>query len=266
MKILFFGDIVGKIGRQAIKEIMPKLKKEYEPDLVIANVENLAHGSGITPKTLQEVKEAGIDVFTSGNHIFKKSEVTQILAEKDSVLLRPANYLAELPGTGFKVFEVGSQSVLVINLMGRVFIKDQEEFSCPFRKIDEILKMALPKNLAAIIVDFHAEATSEKVAFGWYVDGKVSAVLGTHTHVPTADLKILPNGTAFLSDVGMVGAYDSIIGNTKEPIIASFLHDSNHLMEIPESGQVEVDAVFLEINPKTRKAKKISRVDRKIKI
>jgi len=264
MRILFFGDIIGKIGRQAIKKTLPKLKKEYQPDIIIANAENLAHGIGVTKKILDEMVEAGIDFFTSGNHVFKKPEAEELLTAKDSVLLRPANYLSPMPGEGFKVIEVGSKSILVINLLGRVFMK--EDFACPFKKIDEILAQVDQKNLAGIIIDFHAEATSEKVAFGHYVDGRVTAVLGTHTHVPTADLKILPQGTAYISDVGMVGASDSVIGDKKEPIIDSFLTETNPKIEIPEEGEVEVDAVFLEISPKTKKVKNFERLDRKIKV
>jgi len=264
MKILFFGDIIGKIGRKAIRAVLPEMKKEYQPDLVIANVENLAHGTGVTSKTLQELIEAGVDVFTSGNHIFKKPEALDLLSAKDSVLLRPANYLTALPGSGYKIVAVGSRSLLVVNLLGRVFMK--EEFACPFLEIDKILAEVNQENLAGVIVDFHAEATSEKNAFGWYVAGRVSAVLGTHTHVPTADERILPQGTAYISDVGMVGATDSVIGDKKEPIIESFLSGKNHTIEIPEEGEVEVDAVLLEIDPKTRKATKFCRVDRKIKV
>ncbi|MFA6255420.1 MAG: TIGR00282 family metallophosphoesterase [Patescibacteria group bacterium] len=264
MKILFFGDVIGKIGRKAIREALPEMKKEYEPDLVIANVENLAHGTGVTSKTLQELIEAGADVFTSGNHIFKKPEALDLLQAKDSVLLRPANYLPTMPGAGYKIVTVGSRSLLVVNLLGRVFMK--EEFDCPFLEIDKILTEVGQKDLAGIIVDFHGEATSEKNALGWYLDGRVSAVLGTHTHVPTADERILPQGTAYITDVGMVGATDSVIGDKKEPIIESFLTGKSHVIEIPEEGEVDVDAVLLEIDPKTRKATKFRRVDRKIKV
>lgn len=264
MKILFFGDIVGKIGRKAIVKILPELKKEFEPDLVIANVENLAHGTGITKKTLCEIGNVGVDFFTSGNHVFKKPEANEILSDSTSNLIRPANYIADLPGQGYKIIEVGSRSILIINLLGRVFIP--EELSCPFKKLDEILAEVKVDNLAGIIVDFHAEATSEKVAFGWYADGRVSAVLGTHTHVPTSDPKILPAGTAYITDIGMVGAVDSVIGNTKEPIIKSFLNDTNHVMEIPESGQVDVNAVILAIDSNTKKALELFRVDRKVQV
>ena len=264
MKILFFGDVVGKIGRKAIKKILPGLKEEFQPDLVIANAENSAHGVGVTSKILNEMKEAGVDVFTSGNHIFKKPEAEEILKDKNSVLIRPANYPEDTVGQGYKLIEIGSKSLLLVNLIGRVFMK--ENFDCPFRKIDEIIKKVQPKNLGGIIVDFHAEATSEKVAFGWYVDGRISAVLGTHPHVPTADLKILPQGTAYVTDVGMVGAVDSVIGDKKELIIENFLTQTPHIIEIPEEGEVEVDAVLLEIDPKTKKAVRFIRLDRKIDV
>ena len=263
MKILFFGDIVGRIGRQAIKKVLPKLKEKYNPDLIIANVENLAHGSGVTPKTLQEVREAGVDIFTSGNHIFKKPEVSQILAEKDSVLLRPANYVAELPGTGFRIAEVGSRSVLVINLMGRVFIKDQGEFSCPFKKIDEILSLNFPKNLAAVIVDFHAEATSEKMAMGVYLDGRVSAVLGTHTHVGTIDAQVLPQGSAYVTDLGMVGPIDSIIGDDIQSVLQRFLTAMPHRLTVGH-GKAMFNAVMVRVDDQTGKALSIERVYREV--
>ena len=265
MKILFFGDIVGKIGRGAIKKVLPQLKKELEPDLVMANVENLAHGKGVTKKTLREVKDAGIDIFTSGNHIWKQNEVFEIFQEKDCMLLRPANYPPNVPGKGYKIFEVGTRSILVVNLIGRVFFKD--EFDCPFRKIDEILKeFEKKKNLSGIIVDFHAEATSEKVAFGWYVDGRVSVVLGTHTHIPTADGQILPQGTAYITDVGMVGAKESVIGVQKEIIIQNFLTQIGKSHEIPKQGICTVNAVLVEIDPETKRAIDIKRIDREVEI
>ncbi|MDD2807697.1 MAG: TIGR00282 family metallophosphoesterase [Patescibacteria group bacterium] len=264
MKILFFGDIVGRIGRQAIKQILPELKQELNPDLILANAENSAHGVGFTSKIINELREAGIDFFTSGNHVLSKPEAEVLLVDPKPIVIRPANYPDAVPGKGFRIIEVGSKSVMIVNLMGQVFMK--EELDSPFQKIDEILKQELPKNLAAIIVDFHAEATSEKAAFGWYVDGRVSAVLGTHTHVPTADHKVLPSGTAFVSDVGMVGATDSIIGDTKEPIIQSFVDKTTFKLDIPEVGEVSVNAVLLEIDHNSRQAKSIVRVDRKVKV
>jgi hypothetical protein len=263
MKILFFGDIVGKIGRKAMIKILPEMKAEYQPDLIIANGENLAHGTGATPKTIKEMQAAGIDYFTSGNHIFDKPEAEVILNDPQAVILRPANYFNDRPGAEYKIIEIGSKRLLLVSLLGRVFMKDTDTYGDPFKKIDEILVQTQKENLAGIIVDLHAEATSEKVAMGWYLDGRVSAVLGTHTHVPTADERILPQGTAFISDIGMVGAADSVIGVDKEEIIKSFLANANPKNEIPEEGEVIINAVYLEIDPATKKALNIARVDKK---
>lgn len=263
LKILFFGDVVGKIGRRAVVKILPKLKKKYDPDLVLANAENLAHGLGVTKKTLNEMIEAGIDFFTSGDHIFDKKEAIEILEKKD-LLIRPANYPPNVPGTGAKLLEVGTRHVLVINLIGRVFFKNQ--YDCPFRKADEILEEYKNIDLSSVIVDFHAEATSEKNALAMYLDGRVSAVLGTHTHIGTDDFQILPNGTAFVTDIGMVGAKNSIIGVDKKGIIKTFLTQIPELHEIPEEGACVANAVYLEINPKTKKAVKIKKIKEEIEI
>jgi 2',3'-cyclic-nucleotide 2'-phosphodiesterase len=265
MKILFFGDIVGKIGRQAMQKILPELRQEFKPDLVLANVENLAHGKGVTQDTLQEMKIAGIDVFTSGNHIFKKGGFEEILNSDEFALIRPANYPPDTLGKGFITLEVKGTHVTVINLMGRIFI--QEDLDDPFRKLDEILaeleKTSKPK---IIIVDWHAEATSEKNALGWYSDGRISAVLGTHTHIPTADTRILPKGTGFVSDMGMVGARDSILGVEIEGPLAKMKTQLGQKFEIPETGVVQVNSVYLEISEETGKTVKIERVDREIDI
>ena len=258
MRIIFFGDIVGKIGRKAVFEILPKLKKEFKPELILANGENLAHGKGVTMKIFEELTRQGINLLTSGNHIWNQKEIYEIF-EKDLPILRPANWPLA-PGKGYEVIKVGNFPVLVVNLMGRVFFR--EVLDCPFREIDKILKNFA--DLKTVIIDFHAEATSEKIAFGFYVDGRVSAVLGTHTHIPTSDAKILPQGTAYLTEVGMVGAKDSVIGVKKEPIIKSFLTQLPWQIEIPEHGEVVINAVFLEINPKTGKATKIERIEEEI--
>ncbi len=266
LKILFFGDIVGKIGRAALKKVLPDLKKQYEPDLLITNVENLAHGKGITKKTIAELEELGINIFTSGNHIWKKGQAEEILSTEDSMVLRPANYPPTVVGPEYKIVEVGTKKILVINLIGRVFFP--EDYDCPFRKFDEIKKELKAEwdGLAGVIIDFHAEATSEKVALGWYVDGQVSAVLGTHTHIGTADAKILPQGTGYITDVGMVGATDSVLGVDKANVIKRFLNSINYVFEIPEEGEVTVNAIYLEIDPKTKKTTKIERVDKKVKV
>jgi 2',3'-cyclic-nucleotide 2'-phosphodiesterase len=264
IKILFLGDIFAKIGREAVMKLMPELKKEYEPDLVIANAENLSHAKGVTEKTIKEMQDAGIDYFTSGNHVWDKNDVYQIMNKKDCPLIRPANYPEGTAGKGEVIVNIGSKSILLLNLMGRVFIR--EDFEDPFSWADKILAKFKSQNLAAIIVDFHAEATSEKRALGFYLDGRVSAVLGTHTHVQTADEQILPQGTAYITDVGMVGARDSVIGLDKKIIIKNYLTQINEPGEIPETGWAVLNGVYLEIDPKTQKASKIQRVWKEVAI
>ncbi|MFH1838418.1 MAG: TIGR00282 family metallophosphoesterase [Candidatus Kuenenbacteria bacterium] len=261
-KILFIGDIIGKIGRAGVRKLLPKLKKSLKINLVLANVENLAHGKGVTDKTLKEMKDAGIDIFTSGNHIWKKrKEVEEIFQKQDFFLLRPANYPPDVPGVGERIFTINKEKILIINLIGRVFFK--ENFDCPFRTIDKILKKYKKEKLSAIIIDFHAEATSETRALGFYVDGRVSAILGTHSHIPTADAKILLNGTAYVTDTGMVGAENSVIGVEKESVIKTYLTQINHQFVYPEKGECAFNSVLVEIDLKTNKAIKIKRVDRK---
>ena len=259
-----FGDISGRIGRHAVANILPTLKKKLDPDLVIANAENIAHGVGITEKTLNELALAGVDFFTSGDHVFDKKEAIGILEDKNSSLIRPANFPPGVPGVGAKMFEIGTKKVLVINLIGRVFLKNQ--YDCPFRKADEILDEFKNENLSAIIVDFHAEATSEKNGLAQYLDGRVSAVLGTHTHIGTDDWQILDGGTAFVTDIGMVGAKDSILGVEKDGIIKTFLTQMSEAHEIPEEGICLVNAIYLEIDSKTKQAKKIKKIKEEIKI
>lgn len=264
MRILFIGDIVGRIGRQAVQQLLPQLKAELEPDLVIANAENIAHGSGITPKTLNEVKASGVDFFTSGNHVLKKPEVVELLNSADPVLIRPANFPPNTAGRGYKIFEVGSRKIMVINLIGQVFV--DAESSNPFQKLDEILAEVKTEQLAGIFVDFHAEVTSEKRAFGLYADGRVSVVVGTHTHIPTADSHIMPGGTAYVTDAGMVGAHDSVIGNTKESIIADFVQGTKSRKDVPDNGLVDFNAVVVDIDPVSRKATSITRLDRTVEV
>ncbi|MGC9048955.1 MAG: TIGR00282 family metallophosphoesterase [Patescibacteria group bacterium] len=284
MKVLFFGDIVGRIGRQAIIKILPGLKKEFKPDLVLANAENIAHGKGVTVDTLKELMNAGINYFTSGNHFWSKKEEVEKVLTQSLPIIRPANYSDKFSGMGYIILDIGvnqrlprldrrvkagsnrreSASILLINLIGRVFTKIEDfEVSCPFKKVDEILNK-FPE-IKIKIIDFHAEATSEKTALGYYLDGRVSLVVGTHTHVQTADEQILANGTAYLSDLGMVGAKDSIIGIEKQPIIDHFLSDKLYEpveMEIPKKGIAIINGIFVEIDEKTGKATKIERIKR----
>ncbi len=264
MKVLFIGDVVGKIGRRGVAAALPQMRAEYQPDIVIANAENSAHGSGITARTLEDLKNAGVDFFTSGNHAMSKAEAELLFNAPDPLMIRPANYPEPFPGVGFKVVPVKGQNLLVINLIGRVFMK--QPATDPFAKFDEIMRHVDLSTIHGVVVDFHGEATSEKVAFGWYADGRASAVWGTHTHVGTADAIIRPKGTAYLTDVGMAGAIDSVIGDTKEPIIQAFLQGTNPRIDVPESGDVIVNAFLIDIDPTTRRAITCQRVDKTVTV
>jgi len=258
LKILFIGDVNGKIGRKTVTKILPKLKKSSKIDFVIANAENCAHGSGVNESGLKEMMEAGVDYFTAGDHSFDKLSQTDCF--KKMPIIRPANYPAGVPGKGFNIFKIGKHEILLINLIGRVFMK--KDYDCPFRKMDEILaKQSLAgKKISAIIVDIHAEATSEKICLGHYANGRVSAVLGTHTHVMTADAEIKDKGTAYITDVGMVGAADQCIGVDKENITKTFLTQISYPHVIPEKGKTIFNAVLLTIDPKTGKTVNIKPV------
>ena len=256
MRILMIGDVIGQPGRKAVQSLVPDLRREYEIDLVVANGENSAGGFGITPDTAQEMMGADVDVITSGNHIWKQKEIIPYMNE-EWPLIRPANYPPGVPGRGH--IRVGE--TVVINLMGRVFMSPLE---CPFRTADQVLDevngMNPPKY---IIVDFHAEATSEKQAMAWYLDGRVSAVLGTHTHVATADARVLPQGTAFVSDVGMTGPYNSVIGNEIRSVLEGFITQMPRRMAIPH-GPVIMNSVLVDVNQDDGKATNIQRVDRMV--
>ena len=253
VSFLFLGDIIGRPGRRALKKHLPALLNRHSPSLVIANGENAAGGIGITEKVGHELL-AYVDVLTSGNHIWDKREALEYLKHEPR-LVRPANYPPDNPGNGTFIFKGdGGQKMAVLNLQGRVFM---EPVDCPFRKADEEIE-ALKAITPVIIVDFHAEATSEKQAMGWYLDGKVSAVVGTHTHVVTADERILPQGTAFITDVGMVGGYNSIIGLRTDQGIKRFLTARPQRFEPAKEGTM-FSALFVEINPKTGKALSIQR-------
>ncbi|HSW49694.1 MAG TPA: TIGR00282 family metallophosphoesterase [Bryobacteraceae bacterium] len=250
MNVLFVGDVFASPGRQIVADNLPRIVSEERIHLTIANVENAAGGFGITPLVAQELFSAGLDVLTSGNHIWDKKEIQEYLPQQPR-LLRPANYPAELPGSGVVVLP-SSNGVpcAVINLQGRTHMPATE---CPFRKAGEILA-ALDGSVKVRIVDFHAEVTSEKVAMGWYLDGRVSAVVGTHTHVPTADTRILPQGTAYQTDVGMTGPYDSVIGVQREIILRRFLTSLPIRMEAAKKG-VELHAVIVEVDETTGRAR-----------
>ena len=246
--VLFIGDIIGRPGRKVLKKHLPFLVDKLSPDLIIANAENAAGGIGITEKVGEELF-ALVDILTSGNHIWDKKDGMSYL-EKEPRLLRPANYPPVNPGKGTFVFEDRrGRKIGILNLQGRVFM---EPIDCPFRVADEELKK-LHMATSSVIVDFHAEATSEKQAMGWYLDGKISAVVGTHTHVPTADERILPQGTAYITDVGMVGGYNSVIGMRKDQGVKRFLTSRSQRFEPSKEGGIFA-AVFIVIDDQTGKA------------
>ncbi|MHB1389912.1 MAG: TIGR00282 family metallophosphoesterase [Thermoleophilia bacterium] len=240
MRILFISDIFGRPGRLAVADNMPQLMERYEPDFVVANGENAASGAGITRKIAERLLNAGVDVLTMGNHVWKQRDIFPFLDESDRII-RPANYLASNPGRGWTVRERGGQRLAVINLAGNLYINTAED---AFQVIDAILD-EIPADIHHILVDIHAEATSEKVALGFYLDGRVTAVIGTHTHVQTADEKLLPGGTAYLTDAGMTGPHDSVIGVKKDIIIKRFLTQMPVRFEVAEEGVV-IQGVFIE--------------------
>jgi metallophosphoesterase (TIGR00282 family) len=264
MKILMFGDIIGEPGRKAIQKILPVWKEKHQPDLIIANGENLAHGAGITEKSLQQITEAGIEVVTSGNHVFDKKEALGIFENKKYLLIRPLNWPPIPYGKGYCIFESGIRRVLIINLNGRVFFR--ENLDCPFRVVDSLLEELENENYDSTIVDFHAEATSEKNAMGYYLDGRVSAVLGTHTHVQTADERILTGGTAYISDIGMVGPEDSVIGIDKQEALNGFLTQIFKKIDPASGDKTVVNAVLVETDNQTKLAKSIERLSEVIAI
>jgi len=258
IKILFIGDIIGKPGRVAVKEILPELKIENNISLTIANGENLAGGIGITPNVAQEIKSYGVDVITTGNHVWRRKEIEPFLSIA-GYLLRPANYPPGNPGRGYLELTINNLSVAIINLCGRVFMGPLGNLDCPFRTADQLIN-GLKNETNVIIVDMHAEATSEKMAMGWYLDGRVSAVIGTHTHVQTSDERILPKKTAYITDVGMVGSIDSIIGVNKDKIIKMFLMQRPTSFTVAKKNIV-LNSLIIEINEKTGEAYSIKRVN-----
>jgi len=252
LRILTIGDIIGKPGRKAVKEILPGLYSEYNIDLVVGNGENAAGGLGLTPSTAHELFDSGIDVITTGNHIWAQKEIIPYL-DSELAILRPLNYPPTNPGRGYLL----KNNVLIVNLVGRVFIG---HFDCPFRAMDQLLAEFEHKSIP-IIVDFHAEATSEKVAMGKYLDGRVSAVLGTHTHVGTIDAHILPRGTAYVTDIGMVGPIDSVIGDDPNSVIERFLTQMPSRLSVGR-GKVNFDAILVEVDENTGKAVDIKRIQK----
>jgi len=250
MRILMIGDVIGKPGRRAVHALVPNLRQQHGIDLVIANGENAAGGVGLTSETAEELLKAGVDVITSGNHIWHHKEIIPYL-DGDLPILRPLNYPPHVPGRGYLIRE----QIMVVNLMGRVFM---EAIDCPFRAIDRLLSQ-LANRPPIIIIDFHGEATSEKNAIGRYLDGRVSAVLGTHTHIGTIDARLLPKGTAYITDVGMVGPANSVIGNDADSVINRFLTQIPHHLAVGK-GSMIFNSVLVEVE-ESGKAISITRID-----
>lgn len=254
MKLLFVGDVYGQTGRQMIADYLPRLKRKYQPSLTIVNAENSAHGKGITKKIYNQLLENGADVLTMGNHTWDNRELFEFIDEA-AQLVRPANFPQGTPGKGMRIVTAGSCKIAVINLQGRVFLPALDD---PFRVADHLIEDARKKT-PLIFIDFHAETTSEKLALGWYLDGKISALVGTHTHVQTADERIFPAGTAYLTEVGMTGPYNGIIGVAREAVTRRFLTQMPVRFEAaPGSGQLS--AVMMTLDEKTGKARKIERI------
>jgi metallophosphoesterase (TIGR00282 family) len=255
MRLLFIGDIVGRPGRQAVLRILPRWRAQYSPTFVLANAENAAGGTGLTPGIAEELLHAGIDALTLGNHTFNKKEIIQFLDTTDRVV-RPANYPAGVPGHGHTILSAGDDKLAVINLLGRVFMDPVDD---PFHQAATLVPL-LREETSCILLDIHAEATSEKAALAWMLDGQVSAVVGTHTHVPTADARILPGGTAFITDVGMAGPWDSILGVRTDIIVQRFRTWMPARFEVAE-GRSIVSAVLIDLHTLSGMAEQIMRID-----
>jgi 2',3'-cyclic-nucleotide 2'-phosphodiesterase len=254
MNVLMVGDVYGEPGRVALGKLLPRIRQEHQIDVVIVNVENAAGGFGITPPLARWFLDQGVDVMTSGNHIWDKKEIVEFIG-KENLLLRPANFPIGTPGTGWITVKAGPHRVGVLNLMGRVFMLP---IDCPFRKADDVVG-ELAKETRVILVDMHAEATSEVLAMGWYLDGRVSAVVGTHRHVQTADERLLPGGTAYITDLGLTGPTDGVIGVNRDQIIQRFLTQMPIRFETAK-GPVQLQGVVIALDPETGRASDIRRL------
>ncbi|SFD78998.1 hypothetical protein SAMN05216238_10492 [Lentibacillus persicus] len=255
MNILFIGDVTGSPGRNMIETYLPKLREKYRPGMTIINGENAAAGKGINKKIYKQFLEWGAHVITMGNHTWDKKEIFEFIDDANN-LVRPANFPEGTPGKGIVYININGTEVAVINAQGRTFLPAIDD---PFRKLDELVETAR-KRTNIIFVDFHAEATSEKQAMGWYLDGKVSAVAGTHTHTQTADERILPQGTAYITDVGMTGPYDSILGMDKETVMKKFLTSLPVRFEIDKEGRTQLNGLVISIDENTGSAYNIERI------
>lgn len=255
MKFLIFGDVVGRIGREGLTQALPQLRAEHKPDALIVNVENISHGKGISPQSMADTLSWPAAVFTTGDHAWDNEAGLALLEDNPVPIIRPANYPAGVPGRGWITFSAGAYQVAVINLQGQVLFRNDP--ANPFHVLDDLLNEPLITASQIILVDFHAEATSEKRALGWHADGRISALWGTHTHVPTADAQILPKGTGYITDVGMCGALHSIIGQEPEGPMKVFRTQIKQKFEPPTSGPVEVNGLVIEVDPRNGKTTSI---------
>lgn len=255
LRVLFLGDIVGSPGRDLIENNLTKLKDKYRPHIIIANGENAAGGRGINEKILKQLFQLGINIITMGNHTWDQKEIYEFIDDYKH-FIRPANYPAMTPGKGYTIFHFNSYKLAVINVQGRTYLPPLD---CPFTKTMELIE-TIKKETPNIIVDFHAEATSEKQAMGWLLDGKVTAVIGTHTHVQTGDERIFPKGTAYITDVGMVGPYDGILGMKREQVIDKFITHLPQRFEVDASDRWQINGVIIDINPDTGFSLNIERI------
>ncbi|MRU72700.1 TIGR00282 family metallophosphoesterase [Staphylococcus aureus] len=254
MRNRFIGDIVGKIGRDAIETYIPQLKQKYKPTVTIVNAENAAHGKGLTEKIYKQLLRNGVDFMTMGNHTYGQREIYDFIDEAKR-LVRPANFPDEAPGIGMRFIQINDIKLAVINLQGRAFMPDIDD---PFKKADQLVKEA-QEQTPFIFVDFHAETTSEKYAMGWHLDGRASAVVGTHTHIQTADERILPKGTGYITDVGMTGFYDGILGINKTEVIERFITSLPQRHVVPNEGRSVLSGVVIDLD-KEGKTKHIERI------
>lgn len=253
IRLLMIGDIVGTPGQTTLMHFLPKLKQQYRPDVIVVNGENAAEGRGITRQIFKEMLGAGVDCVTLGNHAWDKREIFDFI-DNESRIIRPANYPDRTPGQGYTKIPLKKGELVVISLMGRTFLSSLDD---PFRKADDILAKLKPQSM--VLVDIHAETTSEKQALGWYLDGRVSAVVGTHTHVQTGDERILPEGTAYITDVGMVGPYDGVLGMDRDLVLKRFLTQLPVRFEVGK-GRTQLNGVIIDIHPSTGKARNIQRI------
>lgn len=265
MRILFFGDIVARAGRQAIAEVLPEWQKKYAPQAIFGCVDNLAHGKGATTKTLLELTGLGFNAFTTGDHVLNSPAGLALVADQTLPIVRPLNAPLSTPGSGVKIINIADKKILLIHLLGQVFMPG--DYSSPFTAIDLLLAdNNLKKEVAGIIVDVHAEATSEKVALGWHLDGKVTAVLGTHTHIPTCDHWIMPAGTAYVTDIGMTGVRESVLGVKTQIILDRFVNQGTERFEPAEVGTVIVTAMLIDFDAKNGHTQSFERLETKVTI